>query len=231
MRHAGSKPRTLKFERACLSSALDSFGPELLAFCREAPCVALVRWRLHADLDLVDVTLLQTAVLNFPPRISSIMDERQRLQSPDIQQRTAAAEALCQMGPDAAFAAVELVSACADDDTVRDAAVAALEELGPPTPEVLPSLVTLVSSSDPLVAYWAITLLGRAGVAAKFSQDELASVLTTSSVISLRERAAWSLSKIDASSESAIQALEYAAGSSEARLSRLAKAALKQAPA
>ncbi len=158
-------------------------------------------------------------------------NEQQRLQSPDVQQRAAAAEALSRMGPDAAFAAVELVNACAEEETVREWAVAALEELGPPTPEVLERLVALASSSDSLVAYWAITLLGRAGSAARFSQDELAAVLTTSTVISLRERAVWSLGKVDATSEVAIRALKNAADSSEARLSRLAKVALKQTQA
>ncbi len=180
---------------------------------------------------MTHVNLLNDVAMNFPPRILSIMDEQQRLQSPDVQQRAAATEALSRMGPDAAFAAVELVNACADEEIVREGAVAALEELGPPTPEVLPRLVPLVSSSDSLVAYWAITLLGRAGSAARFSQDELASLLTTSTVISLRERAAWALSKVDATSEVAILALENAAASSELRLSRLAKVALKQTTA
>ena len=156
------------------------------------------------------------------------MDERQELQSPNIEQRIVAAEALSQMGPDAAFAAVELVNACADEETVRDWAVAALEELGPPPPESLEPLAALVSASDSLVAYWAITLLGRSGTTARFGEANLVAALTTSSEVSRRERAAWALGKIGADSAASMHALEQAAISSDARLSRLAKASLDQ---
>ena len=57
----------------------------------------------------------------------------------------------------------DLVKACTDDESVQQWAVAALEELGPPPTESIGELTKLASSSDPLVAFWAITLLGRAG--------------------------------------------------------------------
>lgn len=156
------------------------------------------------------------------------MDERQKLQSPTVEDRASAAEALSLMGSEAAYAAVELVNACADEDSVRDWSIAALEELGPPPAESLQSLTKLASASEPLVGYWAITLLGRAGVSAHASEGDLVTVLKTSNELSVRERAAWALGKIGAESEPSILALEQAATSSQARLSRLAKAALEQ---
>lgn len=156
------------------------------------------------------------------------MDEREKLQSDDMSQRISAAESLSLMGPDASFAAVELVAACADEEAVRDYAVAALEELGAPPEESLQRLAEFVSADHSLVAYWAITLLGRAGASARFSQDALVAALNTSSDSSLKERAAWALGSIGADSDSARQGLQQAASSSEARLSRIAQASLEQ---
>ena len=157
------------------------------------------------------------------------MDERNGLRSEDAAERLSAAESLSLMGPDASFAAVDLVNACADEEAIRDFAVAALEELGPPPVDALPGLIDLASHDDALVAYWAITLLGRAGVSAKSGEARLVSVLETAGESSVKERAAWALGQIGSDSEPAIEALKRAAGSSEARLSRLAKASLEQA--
>lgn len=156
------------------------------------------------------------------------MDERDGLRDPDLAQRVTAAENLSLMGPDASFAAVELVEACADDEAVRNFAVAALEELGPPPNDSRNSLTELVAHSDPLVAYWAITLLGRLGTTAKSSQDDLASALAGARDSSVRERAAWAMGQVGADSETAIGQLKTAAESSEARLARIAKASLDQ---
>ena len=154
------------------------------------------------------------------------MDEQEKLHSADVLQREAAAESLSQMGQDAAPAAVELVNACADQETVRQWAVAALEDLGPPPIDSIQDLTKLVSSSDALAAYWAITLLGRAEEAATACQDELSAALNDSSAPSVRERAAWALGKIRASSPAATATLENAANSDQPRLARLAKNAL-----
>ena len=159
------------------------------------------------------------------------MNESQRLQSEDLQERTAAAEALSLMGPDAAFASVELVKACADEDAVKEWSVAALEELGPPPVESLEELATLASAKDSLVAYWAITLLGRSAEAAQSSQEQLANVLQASTEMSVRQRAAWALGEMRATSDGAITALEEAAKSSDPRLSRIAAASLEKPPA
>ena len=159
------------------------------------------------------------------------MNEQQRLQSQDVQERAAAAEALSLMGPDAAFAAVNLVKACADDESVSQWAVSALEEMGPPPSGSLSELATLATSDQTLVAYWAITLLGRCGDAAQSSQETLAATLRTSTEMSVRQRAAWALGEMNAASATAIESLEEAAGSSDARLSRIANASLAKSRA
>ena len=159
------------------------------------------------------------------------MNEQQRLQSRDGQERAAAAEALSQMGPDAAFAAIELVKACADDEAVSQWAVSALEELGPPPVDSLGELTTLAAADHAVVAYWAITLLGRSGEAAHSSQQQLASILCSSSEMSVRQRAAWAVGEINAASDVAIGALEEAAKSPDARLARLANASLEKSRA
>lgn len=156
------------------------------------------------------------------------MNERAELQSDEVERRVIAAEKLSRMGSDAAPAAVELVVACADDERVRDPAIAALEELGSPPLEALPRLAELVADNNTLVVHWAITLLGRAGTAAKFSEPNLVSVLTSSPVMECRSRAAWALEKIDADSDAAMRAMQQAADSSDPRLSRLAKSYLTQ---
>ena len=160
------------------------------------------------------------------------MNEQQKqLLSKDTQERAAAAEALSLMGPDAAFASVELVKACADEEAVSQWSVSALEELGPPPNESLSELATLASSDHPLVAYWAITLLGRSGDAALSSQDVLAAIVRRSSDMSVRQRAAWALGEMNTVSDAAIAALEEAAQSTDARLARLATASLEKARA
>lgn len=156
------------------------------------------------------------------------MDEQHALLSEDLQQRTVAAEALSMMGPDAAHASVDLVKACADEEVVRDLAIATLEELGPPLPAALAELSALVSSSNAMVAYWAITLLGRSGKSAQSSQHDLVDVLNSSEDKSVKERAVWALGKIEANTDAAVHALKQAAGSGDERLARLANASLEQ---
>lgn len=156
------------------------------------------------------------------------MDELQRLQSTNVEERVAAAEALALMGPDAAFAAVELVEACGDDEMVREGAIAALESLGPPPTESMDRLAALTSDNNSLVAYWAITLLGRLGTEARACEDCLVNALTDSGDTSRCERAAWALGMIQAESAAAMGALEQATHSSKPRLSRLAQTSLDQ---
>ena len=87
-----------------------------------------------------------------------------QLASANADERAEAAELLCRAGTEAVAATLPLVEACGDDDSrVREWAVAALEELGAPPAEIIDQLAEIASSPEPLGAYWAATLLGRAG--------------------------------------------------------------------
>lgn len=142
----------------------------------------------------------------------------------DGARRSAAAERLAQLGPDAQAAAVELCRAAANEDT-REWAVAALEELGPPPADQLPQLIELLDSKSPLVAYWAATLLGRLGRGAQPALAPLAKALSPSRPLEVRQQAAWALGEIG-SGGVAREALQAASTDSDPRLARLARAAL-----
>jgi HEAT repeat protein len=154
------------------------------------------------------------------------MDELQQLRSQNVEERAAAAEALSHLGEEAASAAVPLVESCGDEQSVAQWAVAALESLGPPPEDSIAALENLAKSKHPLVAYWAITLLGRCREAAQSSQQTLASILNKSNEISVRQRAAWALGQIQADSKDAIEALGKAATITDARLARVASQSL-----
>jgi len=153
---------------------------------------------------------------------------RTDLQSVDLDKRIAAAEYFSQAGTGSAAAAIELVQACGDSESVSQFAVAALEEAGSPPVDSCGVLSELLKSPEAIVAYWAATLLGRLAGTAKDCQNALAKVLSGSSELSVRERAAWALGQIGADSEEAIAALHEAAESKHVRLQRLADAAMKQ---
>ena len=118
------------------------------------------------------------------------------LRSGDPATRLDAAERICRMAEDAAPAAVDLVRGCTDaDEQVREWVVAALEGLGAPPEAAIPALAGLATSENPLAAYWAITLLGRAGQAAKSAVPAVTSCLKAADE-SVRRRAAWAIEKI-----------------------------------
>lgn len=150
-----------------------------------------------------------------------------QLGSTDPEIRGAAAERLARLGEAAAPAAVCLVRACGDAaEQVREQAVAALEDLGPPPREATGRLIDLVSDRDPLVAYWATTLLGRAGQDAATAVSALTRCLDSTADLSVRQRAAWALGKVGPAAASAREALGRAAGDADPRLSRLAAEAI-----
>jgi HEAT repeat protein len=152
-----------------------------------------------------------------------------QLSSTDADMRAAAAESLGQMATDAAPAAVSLVEACRDaDERVRDWAVAALEDLGPPLEEAVKPLTLLVGDANPLAGYWAATLLGRCGEGAASAVDALAKAVDSAADAAVRQRAAWALGQIGAAASAARGVLEKAAGSADERLARLAQAALAE---
>lgn len=58
-------------------------------------------------------------------------------------------------------------------------------------------------AENSLVAYWAVTLLGRLTPDVTDSQAKLASVLMTKQEVAVQERIAWVLGKIGATSDDA----------------------------
>jgi HEAT repeat protein len=161
------------------------------------------------------------------PSTATISELVQRLLGDDAATRATAAEQLCRAGEAAADAAVPLVRACGDPEPqVRDWAVAALEELGAPPVNALDELMELAASNHPLVAYWAITLLGRSGQAAAAAVRMLAERLGPASDPAVAQRAAWALGKIGPAAASAAGSLRTAADSDDPRLARLAQEAL-----
>lgn len=158
--------------------------------------------------------------------MSELEQCRVNLGSDDLQLRVDAATRLSQAGPDASLAAVELVRACNDQEEVQSMAVAALEDMGPPPVPSLESLKPLTQDPHPLVAYWAITLLGRLGLSADGCQSILADILQQSGEASVVQRTAWALGEIGGDCESAKAALTDAATSADERLARLAQQAL-----
>jgi len=150
-----------------------------------------------------------------------------RLTDPDPAARLAAAEQLARAGEEAAQGAVPLVKACGDaDEQVREQAVAALEELGPPPSAAIADLIPLVAATGPLTAYWAITLLGRSGQAAAAAVAALTERLGPPAPPEVAQRAAWALGKIGPAAAAAASALRTAAASADPRLARLAAEAL-----
>jgi HEAT repeat protein len=160
-----------------------------------------------------------------------VMDERLReilLGDTDALHRAQAAEALARLGAGAQPAAVALVRAAGDpNEGVRDWAVAALEELGPPMVEDLDSLASLTDHFDLNIAYWACTLLGRLKANAAAAAPALARCLTQHANLQVRQRAAWALGQVGSAARAALPALEQAAQSPDPRLSRLARQSIE----
>ena len=151
-----------------------------------------------------------------------------QLASTNPDERAEAAELLCRAGTEAVAATLPLVEACGDDDSrVREWAVAALEELGAPPPNLIDQLTEIASGQEPLGAYWATTLLGRSGGDAAGAVPALATCVASAQDMAVRERAAWALGKIGPAALSAREALQQAAaGGKDSRLARLATEAL-----
>jgi HEAT repeat protein len=148
------------------------------------------------------------------------------LNSARVEVRRRAAEHLARH-PGAGAATVSLVRACADsDEQVREWAVAALEELGAPSPEDVAALVNLVTAPCSDTAYWAATLLGRLGPPAAASVSQLTRVVESGADAAVRQRAVWALGRIGPAAAAAGPALKKAAAASDPRLARLAAAAL-----
>ena len=151
------------------------------------------------------------------------------LGSSDPTERSNAAEQLSRLGPDARDAAVALVRACGDEaEEVCQWAVAALEELGPPSVSDLGELTPLLGDTNADVGYWAATLLGRPGAEAAAAASGLAAALSGPADIAVRQRAAWALGKIGPAAAEALDALKQTAADDDPRLARLSQRAIDQ---
>ena len=148
-----------------------------------------------------------------------------------VSNRSKAAEQLARLGMEARGAAVPLVRAVADEDeSVREWAAAALEELGAPSPEDATALASLLNANQTDTAYWAATLLGRLEDKAAGAVPAITAALQQSPHRAVRERAAWALGQIGVSTPTTVDALRQAAAEEPrlARLARLAQAALQR---
>ena len=151
------------------------------------------------------------------------------LSDPDPTERSRAAEGLSRIGEQARGAAVPLARACGDlVEEVREWAVAALEELGPPSADDVDALAELLKIGNSDVGYWVSTLLGRLGADAASAVPALKKALCGPAEISVRQRAAWALGKIGPRAASAVVSLRTAAADADPRLARLARRAIDQ---
>ncbi len=147
-----------------------------------------------------------------------------------ITPRAEAAQKLLELGSDAREAAVALACAAGDSDAeVRETAVAALEGLWPPPPELLPELVGLLEDDRADTAYWAATLLGRLGRAAVAAVSPLTTAAAEKSHnLAVRERCVWALGRIGPPASRAVPLLEtLAAAADSPRISRLASESIE----
>jgi HEAT repeat protein len=151
-----------------------------------------------------------------------------QLEGTDTAAQTSAATELAKRGSAAQGAAVALVRTVGiPDEEVLEACTAALEELGPPAAEHIRPLAQLTHDCSSDVAYWSVTLLGRAKDGAADAVPDLIKVLESDADLPVRERAAWALCEIGPAAKSAAAALNTAAASGEVRLARLANKALE----
>ena len=154
------------------------------------------------------------------------------LQAEDLQNRVTAAEELSLLGAEAQQAAPALAKAAGDvSEEVREYAVSALEDLGPPASSHLSEIAELLTDSRPDVAYWAATLLGRMGEQGGSAATSLAQALAADRPLAVRQRAAWALGQLGPVATGAEIPLREAAESGDPRLAQLAKQALDQSPA
>lgn len=152
-----------------------------------------------------------------------------QLESDDLAQRRGAAEELSQLGQAAGPAAIPLALASVDsNEEVRNFAVAALEDMGPPSVTDADELAEMIGHESPDVGYWAVTLLGRLGKDAKPYLPRLVEALSPPADVIVRQRAAWALGKLGRAGAKAIDALKTAAASDNPRLVKIAKKSIEE---
>lgn len=149
------------------------------------------------------------------------------LNSHDLAVRRRAAEHLAAH-PSVA-AAVSLVRVCGDaDETVREWAVAALEQLGVPDAADAAALAELLADGHRDVRYWSATLLGRLGRQAASAVGRLGEITGRDADGAVKQRAAWALGEIGPAAAAARPILAQAAAGNDPRLARLARQSLEK---
>jgi HEAT repeat protein len=176
--------------------------------------------------------------------------------APEAEARWRAADALSQMGRDAASAAAELVAALADNDQlVRGVAIRAVGELAPDAPGGVPALVALfpnieairavarfgpagaaavprlielTKSDDPTVRWQAIRTLGKIGPPALPALPELIRLSAADPDALVREHAVETIGDIGPAADEGIPALVKALRDPVARVRRDAVRSLGQ---
>lgn len=128
-----------------------------------------------------------------------------------------------------AAAAVPLVRASGDaDESVREWAVAALEQLGIPDAADAAALTELLTAEQRDVRYWSATLLGRLGRRAASAVTALTDSTARDADPAVRQRAAWALGEIGPPAAAAKHVLTQAAADDDTRLARLARQSLEK---
>ncbi|MEM8944653.1 MAG: HEAT repeat domain-containing protein [Planctomycetota bacterium] len=118
--------------------------------------------------------------------------------SSDVAAQVAAAETLSSLAEAAQPAIVSLVKhSGSDNEDLCNWCTSALESIGPPAAGQIEELATLVSSANANVAFWAITLLGRAGNAAGSAKPALVARSEDDSLPEVQQRASWALGKLN----------------------------------
>ncbi len=159
----------------------------------------------------------------------SIKQYLAELNRPDFMRQAAAAEALAALGEAAQPALVALIQASgSQDEAVRNWCTAALEEVGPPDKQQIEDLSLLAKSAHSDVAFWAVTLLGRARDQAAQAVLVLTERLKDSSSPQVQQRAAWALGRIGRGAEPALEALRAATRGPDMPLSNQAQRALER---
>ncbi|MGI9429362.1 MAG: HEAT repeat domain-containing protein [Bythopirellula sp.] len=120
-----------------------------------------------------------------------------QLHASDLPTQIGAAETLASLAEEGQAAIVALVQhSGSENEDLRNWCNAALEEIGAPTAAQIDELTLLASSANPDVAFWAATLLGRAGPLASSAMTILQARSDDSSAPAVQRRAAWALQKI-----------------------------------
>ena len=122
-----------------------------------------------------------------------------QLQGSDLPSQIDAAESLAGLAEAAQGAIVALVQHCGSaDEDLRNWCTAALEVVGPPSAQQIDELALLARSASSDVAFWAATLLGRAGALAKGAVPILTERSSDGSAPEVQRRATWALQQIQA---------------------------------